>query len=230
MKKILLIILVMTTLSSCYTTTYFINGKYQLEETRSTHAPSNINSNNNFYSDDFVTLIPEIVEYQIVLTIINNHNSTIRIPWDDAAYVDNQGSTHRVIHMGVKLVDKEKAQVPTIIPAGARLDDVVVPSDGIELVNGIWINRPLFNNEFSDEESAKNTLERYRTTPYYTKFHLLLPIEIDNKRIEYTLTFRGREFNIQSVEISNPNGSIKPVFAITGIFGIILSVALGILL
>lgn len=200
MKKRLLILLAMTTLSSCYTTTYFIDGKYKLKEANSNHTSLGINSNNT-YSDEYVTLTPSasVSGSQIDLTIVNNHSSSIRILWDDAAFIDNEGSSHRIIHMGIKLVDKEKAQVPSVIPAGARLEDTIAPVDGLTFVDGHWsIALPNYN-KFDNINAAENTLQLYKTNPYYTETKLLLPIEVDGKKIEYTLTFIGSEFNLQSL-------------------------------
>lgn len=200
MKKVLLIILAMTTLSSCYTTTYFIDGKYKLKEANANHNSLGVHSNNT-YSDEYVTLCPSasVSGSQIDLTIINNHSSSIRILWDDAAFIDNEGSSHRIIHMGIKLIDKEKAQVPSVIPAGARLEDTIAPVDGLTLIDGNWsIALPNYN-KFDNINAAENILQLYKTNPYYTETRLLLPIEVDGKKIEYTLTFVGSEFNIQSL-------------------------------
>lgn len=218
MKKILLMILTTIVLSSCHTTTYFIDGKYRLKEANSNHTSLGIHSNNT-YSDEYVTLSPSasVSGSQIDLTIVNNHSSSIRILWDDAAFIDNEGSSHRIIHMGIKLIDKEKAQVPSVIPAGARLEDTIAPVDGLTLIDGNWsIALPNYN-KFDNMNSAENTLQLYKTNPYYTETKLLLPIEIDGKKIEYTLTFVGSEFNIQSmVEYDNPR-TLYTIYAIGGI-------------
>ncbi len=218
MKKVLLIILAMTTLSSCYTTTYFIDGKYRLKEANSNNTSLGISSNNT-YSDEYITLTPlaSVAGSQIDLTIINNHSSSIRILWDDAAFIDNAGASHRIIHMGIKLIDKEKAQVPSVIPAGARLEDTIAPVEWLEYTNGNWsIALPSYN-KFNSMDTAENTLQLYRTNPYYTETKLLLPIEIDGKKIEYTLTFVGSEFNIQSMVEYDNTGTLYTIYAIGGI-------------
>ncbi len=190
----------MATLSSCHTTTYFIGGKYKLKEANSNHDSLGVNANNT-YSDEYVTLCPSasVSGSQIDLTIINCHSSSIRILWDDAAFIDNEGSSHRIIHMGIKLVDKEKAQVPSVIPVGARLEDTIAPVDGLTFVDGHWsIALPNYN-KFDSINAAANTLHLYKTNPHYTETKLMLPIEVDGTKIEYTLTFIGSEFKILSI-------------------------------
>lgn len=208
----------MTTLSSCYTTTYFIDGKYKLQEANSKSALLGVCSNNK-YSDEYITLIPtaSVSGSQIDLTIVNNHSSSIRILWDDAAFIDNEGSSHRIIHMGIKLIDKEKAQVPSVIPAGARLEDTIAPVDGLAYKDGSWSIALPDYNKFNSRDAAENTLQLYRTNPYYTETKLLLPIEIDGKKIEYTLTFVGSEFKLQSMEEYDAAQSINAIYIGSGL-------------
>lgn len=203
MKKHLLIILTAMTLSSCYTTSYFVEGNYPLKSTVANHEMNNVTSNDGMYSDEFVTIMANISDPKIDLAIANNHRSSIRVLWDNAAFIDMNGSAHRVIHMGVKLVDKEKAQVPSVIPVGSNISDVVCPVDCIERINGTWEFSLFGSASFGSKDSAKQLVAKYTSNPQLTETKLLLPIEVDDKKIEYTLSFIGNKFQIKKAEVQD---------------------------
>lgn len=224
MKKTLLVALVAVVLTSCYTTTYYVEGKYQLADTNSNYETNNATMGNGMYSDEYITISPVVSDPKIDLTIVNNYKSSIRVLWDEAALIDGSGATHRVIHMGVKLVDKEKAQVPSVIPSGARIEDVVAPVDALEFVNGEWSITSFYDKSFATKEDAEDLLNRYESTPSYTSSKLLLPIEVEGKKIEYTFTFVGDNFELQSFETYDDAKSNLAIYGWSTIITTILCV------
>lgn len=219
MKKTVLIILLAMTLSSCFTTTYMVDGTYKLKEANANYGIGIVD--NGAYSDEYVTLVPNVVESQIELMIINNHSSSIRVLWDSAAFIGGDGVAQRVIHTGVKLIDKDKAQVPSVIPAGSRINDIIVPVDGIEFVNGQWTYLPFIKRVFSNIESAESLLSVYNSTPLHTQMTVLLPIETDKGKIEYTMIFEGGNFNITSAEVVDNNSSMWATIGASVLIGVL---------
>ena len=225
MKKFIILLSMTFILSSCYTHSYFVDGTYHLSETNVQGNEKSI-SQDNVYSDDYLTLRSEINDTKIDLAIKNNHTSSIRVLWDEAAYIDNIGNSHRIIHMGTKLVDKEKAQVPSVIPAGAQLKDVVAPSDGIEFKNGEWVYEPLHYNKFPNSISAEEILKQYESRPELTKTQLLLPIEINGEKIEYTLTYKGSNFYVKHTKEYDATKTLIGTYATTGGLTILMYILL----
>lgn len=200
MKKILIGIMLMFTLSSCYTTKYIVEGAHKLDGVYSNPQACSTNTNGNAYEDTYVTIIPESIDPKINLTIWNKYTSSIRVLWDEAAYIDVTGNTHRVIHTGVKFTDKEKAQVASVIPAGAKLEDVAVPVECIELIGGTWTIIPFESYKFDSLTEAENLVSILEKDPNLCGCTLLLPILVDDKKIEYTLRFNGDKYSISSKE------------------------------
>ena len=60
---------------------------------------------------------------QLNFCLTNKSGYSIKLPWDDMAYVDEDGKTMRVIHSGIRLVDRNAAQAPTVIPKNATSDE-----------------------------------------------------------------------------------------------------------
>ena len=72
--------------------------------------------NTSFSFEDGLIKSTWIVGYdQIYFEINNKINHSIKIIWDDAVYVDENGESHRVMHSGIKYSDREKSMVPSVI-------------------------------------------------------------------------------------------------------------------
>ena len=69
--------------------------------------------------------------HALSIAVRNTTNGTVEVEWTRSAIVDPNGQTHPVIHRGVKLADRGQGSAPSIIPAGANLNDFVFPASGI---------------------------------------------------------------------------------------------------
>ena len=127
------------------------------------------------------------VEFGFVLR--NKTMSTMRVLWDGAVIMDPEGRSQRVIHSGVKLIERDQAQVPSVILAGGILDDMVVPAKNFEFVPGQyggWRTTPMldpcgFTPTPADTSAARMHIGK--------KFRVMLPIEVNGEVTEYTFGF-----------------------------------------
>jgi hypothetical protein len=117
--------------------------------------------------------------------IKNNSKSTIRIIWNDAAYVNANGSTDRIMHLGVKYTDRNESQPPTSIPSGAYIEDVIIPTSVVSYEPYFgWTEGNLFGVS-KHKRVAKGQLEN----TYGKKVKVLLPIEKDGIITDYEFSF-----------------------------------------
>lgn len=63
------------------------------------------------------------------ISLTNRLEETIEIDWNKSAIVDRANKVHRIIHRGVKIVDRDGIMPPSVIPPGATLEDFVYPAD-----------------------------------------------------------------------------------------------------
>lgn len=104
------------------------------------------------YSDEFLEIIWHIDDYPRILcfTLKNKSNRNIKIEWDEISYVNFDGLSCGVIHSEVsqidfkrflyfgggldvnrKGIDKNKPQLPTVIPRGAKICEMLLPKEKI---------------------------------------------------------------------------------------------------
>lgn len=106
----------------------------------------------------------------ISIILQNKTSYTMKISWDNAAFIDEDGISRRVIHEGVKLVDRNSPQAPSIIVRNGKIYDSITPSDNIYYSSGEW--------KYLDLTIGKNV-----------NVSLLLPIEIEGVVNDYIFNF-----------------------------------------
>jgi hypothetical protein len=113
----------------------------------------------------------------VIVVIKNLTNNPIKIFWEESAYISPSGTAGRIIHNGIKLLDRNQPQAPTVIPPGALITDYIVPSDNIyfsdDRYTGGWKYLPI--------------LTQYRVG---SVVGLFLPMEVNGQKINMNYRFR----------------------------------------
>jgi len=131
------------------------------------------------YTDEVIDIKFIIGSKSIGFDLHNKKNVGIKIKWDDCSYVAPSGQTMRIIHTGVKLIDRDKPQAPTTIPPGAKITDELVPADNVYFTSGAyggWNYHYLFPGK--KEQYVGKT------------FTVYMPIEFQNLRGENSFVFK----------------------------------------
>lgn len=125
------------------------------------------------YTDNFIDIswLPTPFDFMFVLT--NNSPHSMRVIWDEAVFVNENGGSSRMVQGGIRLIEINNPQTPAVVPRGATLTNSLTPVRNI----GRDGRRPLFDR--SDRERLENRTVR-----------ILLPLQIQNVTNEYTFTFR----------------------------------------
>jgi len=126
------------------------------------------------YADNYINIIwiPTSTNFHFILT--NNSPHSMRVIWDEAVYVDENGRVDKVIHEGVRLINRNNPQqTPTTVLKDASLSDFLAP---VSKINSNGSQRPLFSK--TDGKKLENKTVR-----------ISLPLQIQNVTNEYVFTF-----------------------------------------
>jgi hypothetical protein len=128
------------------------------------------------------------------LVLENRSDRSIKVYWDDAAYVDPSGFSHRLIRHGARLSDKDHAQVPSVIPAKARLDDLLAPAESFGRGDGPWGDDGLLPNVTN---RIKADLDEVAAPFIGQTIKVVLPIRIQGVVSDYTFRFRIKGVSVK---------------------------------
>lgn len=128
------------------------------------------------YVDNVIDILIVGSSKRFSFILKNISNNSIKIIWNEAVFVDFNGSTSKIMHNGTKYSQREGDQPATTIIKGAKIEDVVVPTCNIRYSSILedWV-----------EDSM------YPSTPNETpgQIRLMLPIQIKDVINEYVFVF-----------------------------------------
>jgi hypothetical protein len=128
------------------------------------------------YKDNYIDIIIFGTSTKFYFTLKNVSENTLKLVWDEAVYVDYNGSTSRVMHSGVKYSEREASQPASTIIRGASLDDMVCPTANVywHEYRKDWDLHLIYPNKVSMETK---------------QVQLMLPIQIKDVVNEYIFVF-----------------------------------------
>ena len=145
------------------------------------------------YEDDYIKIFWYVSSTQFNFDLTNKSDYTMKLNWDDMAYVDEDGNTKRVMHSGVKYTDRNSSQPASILPKNASLSDVLLPTDNVYFVSGSyggWRESSLFPRYSTNEEAqASPALGK--------KVRIIFPIVIQDVVNEYVFGFSVGSVKVQ---------------------------------
>ena len=129
------------------------------------------------YVDNFIDIIIFANDKQFVFELKNVSSNTIKIIWNEAVFVDVDGSTSKVMHTGVKYSEREGDQPASTIIKNAKLEDIAAPTSNIYYSDSSkeWEIHSLYRNASQTEKGQT--------------IRLMLPIQVKDVINEYIFEF-----------------------------------------
>lgn len=153
------------------------------------------------FEDEQVVLSGKIDPPALAVRVRNKTLSSAKLLWDEASFVDLDGTSRRIIRAGTDFNDRQRPQMPTIVAAESEVLMPFLPADWVEYVEPVkkWRRMTLTPKEqtidasgvklaagVTPEQVKANVAERNVGKEY----RLLLPVEIAGQIVDYTLIFR----------------------------------------
>jgi hypothetical protein len=116
---------------------------------------------------------------QITFELQNKTGEPISIDWNKVAYVDPASESHRVMHKGVKFVDRDNVLPATLVPPMAKLTDLIFPISHVRWSTVLreWMQDPIF-------PSGEAALTLKGKT-----FGIFMPLILEGEIKNYNFTF-----------------------------------------
>jgi hypothetical protein len=156
------------------------------------------------FEDDMVKTLWIATSRHISFRVENKTDQSIKIPWDEAAYVDINGVSHRVLHSGVEFTDRDNPQPPSEIVRKGSIEDTVYPIDHFIWESGNWRVEPLFpdldlhGGAFKGKFPSIGEVEKSMKRFIGAQVQVLLPLQIEETINDYVFTFRIDDVTVQA--------------------------------
>jgi hypothetical protein len=134
------------------------------------------------FEDQLVGMAWIFTRDRLAFKLTNKTRYSLKVLWDEASYLDASGQSHRVMHNGVKYVDRSQTEPPSVVIRGGSLEDVVLPIDYVYNNRADWIEGPFFPGRL---DQAKQLTGK--------SVQVLLPLEVEGVVNEYIFLFRINE-------------------------------------
>ena len=147
---------------------------------------TNTDTDQKRYQDSIINILISTTSEQFDFTLENISPYSIKIIWNEAAFVGLDGSSSKIMHTGTKYSQREADQPATVIIKNAKIEDVAVPTANIYYDEGLkigystigngWKKRSMFPENFQGREIGV--------------VRLMLPIQVKDVTNEYTFIFK----------------------------------------
>ena len=145
------------------------------------------------YEDDFIKIKWWVSAYEFNFELTNKTKHALKINWDDISYVDIRGNAGRVMHKGIKYIDRNESQAPTTVPRGATISDILIPTENVYFLKGAyggWRTKTLFPFLYNSKAELNAAAGAY----IGQKMTILMPIKIEDTTNEYNFVFNVDEW------------------------------------
>lgn len=138
------------------------------------------------FNDGIINIVifgtPE--QFNFVLQNVSPHS--LKIIWDEAAFVGLDGSTSNIMHVGTKYSERNSSQPPTTIIKGAKIDDLACPTANVYYDEGTRIGYSTFGNGWKTRSMLPSEYKGKEAG----EIRLMLPIQVKDVVNEYTFVFK----------------------------------------
>lgn len=164
------------------------DAKKQFADTQIKSINDSINQVTKYmYEDDYIKIILFKTYSSIAFDLTNKTDHPIKLNWDNFSYVNTEGKTIRVIHSGVKYIDRNNSQPASVIPKGASISDVLMPAENVYLIGSTWNTGELL--PFENSYKTENLNYQPTSIKNWKQMSLYMPIEIEGVQNDYTFHF-----------------------------------------
>ena len=156
------------------------------------------------FEDDLVAVAWTPTPHQFQMELTNKVNGPIEIVWDDGAFVDENGTRHRIVTSQVIYEDRDKPQQPTVIAAGGTISESIRSADNIFYEKGItarYREKPFFPTS----ASSKKELDEKAASLEKKIVKVALPLQVEGQELVYVFAFQLA--NVDVVKGSGKKGT-----------------------
>lgn len=138
------------------------------------------------FSDSIIDIFIYGNEEEFLFKLKNVSDHSIKVIWNEAAFVGIDGNSSKIMHSGIKYSERDSDQPATTIIKGASINDLAAPINNVYYSEG----ELLFNTIVGTGWKTKSMLPAKYEGKDLGEIRLMLPIQVKDVINEYTFVFK----------------------------------------
>ena len=135
------------------------------------------------YEDDYIDIVWIVGETRFYFELYNKSDHTLKIPWDEVAYVNEDGAAMRVMHKGIKYIERNASQPLSVVPRNSHFSDAITPTENVYIsASDSFREKRLFPMFYSQRAADNSGL-----AGKYVR--IVFPVILEDVQNEYTFEF-----------------------------------------
>lgn len=144
---------------------------------------------NSIYNFDYDSLqiLWSLGPKSFTLGLVNKSSIPIKILWDECVILGLDGNNYRVVHSGIKYIEFNSPQIPTVVLPNSKIVDALFITDGIkyDAYTGCKTSNILPVCDLKHFQHVTDCLNRYLDKT----FKIALAVEKNSTKKTYIFTF-----------------------------------------
>lgn len=166
------------------------------------------------FEDQLVRVLWLVNGETMLFSLRNKSEYSIRVIWDQAAFVDFSGSSHPVMHVGTRYSECTGTKTPSVIVRAASIEDQVIGCNRVRRGVSDWVVDPLIDTDRFPMPEADSSESKLKRTHAGKKASILLPLQIEGIVNDYLFTFEFDGFTRRPCLATNVLFEGKPLICI----------------
>jgi hypothetical protein len=146
------------------------------------------------FEDGLVKIIWTPTAYDVAFELTNKTDRSIRILWDQAEFIDLEGTSHRVVHADLDQAEADEFQEPAQVEPASTYRDAMFPAGSYVYRSGNWHKKPLLPSMSVSRQASG--IEEQASEFVGKSFQIKLPLEVDDTASRYVFTFKVSDVEV----------------------------------
>ncbi len=168
--------------------------KYDFALTEISGAKNTMDYGELTYVDSLIDISFAVRKADISFSLRNLSSNTLKIIWDETLFIV-EGNTGKVMHGGIKYIDRNMFQPPSVIPQGTVHNDAIVPSNNVYWRDGYYGRNISIAGKWEERELFPQYVSLAKQDDIIKKFNgseftVYMPIQVKGVTQEYNFRFK----------------------------------------
>jgi hypothetical protein len=143
----------------------------------------------NYYEDELISIQWSPSPSALSFELKNNSSASMAIVWNESTFVDQSNESHKIMHAGIKYIDRSNSMPDTMVPKGTNTSDLLFPTDYVYYSDG-WSQHDIFKSKIKGKRTVDPKTGEIIIPFTQESMKTTLVLRVSEKKYNYTFGFK----------------------------------------